>query len=205
MIVVPLFSNELYPGGNGFNLGNVFKKNGDKNPMKEWSYSVPDRVFAEFKQRETTKQPGYTLYGHGGGSQFVTRFAMMVPKSNACRVIAANPGWYTYPDRSISWPYGIKEAKWVSDSQIDNFLRNPFTLMLGDNDVKTDGVIRDSKGAEAQGKNRKERGMRFFKYAQDMAGKDDVKSPWKLIHVPHAGHSDAEMAPHAAHHITSCN
>lgn len=215
MVIVPLFSDASYPGGNGFNLGNVFVGNNEtntrgftssfiRNPMSNWSYTLPDRVFTQFKERERTNQPGYTLYGHGGGSQFVTRFALMVPDSHACRVIAANPGWYTYPKRSVEWPYGLGGVKWVTDSQIDRFLRNPFTLMLGDNDVKTDGVIRNSPGAKAQGKNRKERGMRYFKFAESLAKKDNVKFGWKLIHVPHAGHSDAQMSPAAAIHIKSC-
>lgn len=215
MVLVPLFSNANYPGGNGFNLGNVFlarneteergfASSGIKNPVEKWSYSVPDRVFADFKQRVTSQQPGYTLYGHGGGSQFAMRFALMLPNRHACRVIAANPGWYTYPDRSVAWPYGIGGVDWVNEAQIDRFLRNPLFLMLGDDDTKTGGIMRDTDGAKAQGRNRKERGQRFFDYAQTLAKKDNVNSGWQLLHVPHAGHSDAQMSGAAAGHITPC-
>lgn len=78
--------------------------------------------------------------------------------------------------------------------------------MLGDDDVKPDdGVIRVTVGAEAECRNRKERGEVFFKKMQKLAKKHSVKSPWELIHVPHAGHSNKEMAPAAARYITSCD
>lgn len=205
MILAPLISYFYYPNDNGLDRGNVFNMNKEKNPIKKWSFSVPDRVFAAFQQRETTNQRGYTLYGHGGGAQFVTRFALMMPKSNACHVIAANSGYYTYPNRTIRWPYGIEGAKFVSDAQIDKFLRKPITLMLGDNDKKRSGVIRVTKRAKVQCRNRRQRGESFFKDMQVLAKKHDVKSPWKLIHVPHAGHSDAEMCPSAARYITPFN
>lgn len=207
MVLVPLFSNKTYTGSNGLNLGNIFASKHEidiKNPIKKWSFALPDRVFFEFKQREPSQQPGYTLYGHGGGSQFATRFALMMPNNHACRVIAANPGWYTYPNRSVAWPYGLKGLEWVSDAQIDHYLERLFILMLGNDDLKRDGVICQTDIAEAQGKNRYVRGKHFFHYAQDLAKKDEVKFGWKMVRVPHVGHSDAEIAGPAVDHMRSC-
>lgn len=215
MVLVPLFSNSTYRDTNGYNLGNVFVafnegeidgygSSGIENPVAKWSFALPDRVFADFKQREITNQPGYTLYGHGAGGQFATRFALMMPYNHACCVIAANPGWYTYLNRSIAWPYGLGNVNWVSDAEIDHYLQSPFILMLGDDDTENDGIVRLTNEAAAQGKSRKVRGQQFFNNAQALAKNHKVTLAWQLVYVPHANHSNIEMAPSAASYITQC-
>lgn len=216
MVLVPSFTRETYPGSNGYNLGNMYHARtgaeltgkalpAQANPKNLWSFSLPDAVFNDFKTREETSEKGYTLFGHGAGAQFANRFAMFTSGTLACRVIAANPGWYTYPDKTVAWPYGIKDVRLIDDAQITRYLQAPLTLMLGEDDVKkTGGVMRNTGGAKAEGDNRNVRADRFVDNARQQAAARGVTLQWQFIHVPGAGHDDAQMAPAAIRQITGC-
>lgn len=215
MVLAPLFTREAYPGANGYNLGNVFHavshqeitgkaKPVERNPPAKWSFSLPDAVFTDFARRESTAQGGYTLYGHGAGAQFAHRYALFRPNSLACRIIAANSGWYTYPDATADWPYGLRDVPDVADKQTDAYLAAPLMLMLGDADVHKAGVMRKTDGAQEQGQNRKVRGERFYAHTQQLAKQRDTAFAWRLEHVADAGHSNDEMAAAAAARVTGC-
>ena len=215
MVLAPHFTRETYPGANGYNLGNVFHAESheeitgkatptQKNPPEQWSFSLPDAVYADFVRRESTAQRGYTLYGHGAGAQFAHRYGLFRPQSLACRIIAANPGWYTYPDTAVDWPYGLRGVPGVTDQQINAYLAVPLTLMLGDDDVQAAGVMRKTDNAEAQGPNRKARGERFYAYGRQLAKQHDTSFAWQLVHVAGAGHSNDQMAAAAAARVTGC-
>lgn len=215
MVLVPHFDRETYRGANGYNLGNVFHAETHEeaigralprqaNPPGKWSFALPDAVFADFARREKTGQAGYTLYGHGAGAQFAQRFTLFMAHSKACRVMAANPGWYTYPDRDVQWPYGLGAVPGYTDAQLDAFLRAPFVLMLGEDDVKTGGVMRKSDGAEAQGPDRRTRGERFYAHAKQLADTRSQKLGWRLQHVADAGHRNTDMAAAAARNVQPC-
>jgi len=209
MVLAPVFTREAYRGANGYNLGNVFHalsddeirgraKPAERNPPTQWSFALPDTVFADFKRREPSSQSGYTLYGHGAGAQFAHRYALFEPHSHACRIIAANSGWYTYPDASADWPYGLRDLPDVAKTQLDAYLAAPLVLMLGDADVKKEGIMRKTDAAQAQGPDRKTRGERFYAHAQGLAKQRGASFGWQLKHVPDAGHSNAQMAAAAA-------
>ena len=132
------------------------------NPKANWSFTLPDAVFDDYKKRQATNEQGYTLYGHGAGAQFAHRYALFYPTSSACQIIAANSGWYTFPDRSIEWPYGLSEVAILDDNAIDAALKAPLHLLLGTDDTARTGVLRKTEEADAQGLNRKVRGENFL-------------------------------------------
>jgi len=216
IVLAPLFTREAYRGANGYNLGNVFHavsheeatgkvRPAELNPPRQWGFALPDAVFADFKQRVASSQAGYTLYGHGAGAQFAHRYALFRPRSQACRIIAANSGWYTYPDREAGWPYGIRDVPGIDDAQVDAFLGAPLLLMLGDDDVRRKGgVMRKTDGAQAQGPDRRTRGERFYAQGRQLAQQRGVTFAWDLQHVPGAGHSNDQMAAAAAARVTGC-
>ncbi|MDM9562017.1 hypothetical protein [Bordetella petrii] len=216
MVLAPLFTREAYRGANGYNLGNVFHavshaeatgkaRPAALNPPRQWSFAVPDAVFADFVRREGSGQAGYTLYGHGAGAQFSHRYALFRPHSKACRIIAANSGWYTYPDREVEWPYGIRDVPGMTDAQVSAFLGAPLLLMLGEDDIRRHGgVMRDTAGAQAQGPDRRTRGERFYAQARQLAQQRGAPFAWQLQHVPDAGHSNDQMAAAAAARVTGC-
>ncbi|MCD0505431.1 hypothetical protein [Bordetella petrii] len=216
LVLAPLFTREAYRGANGYNLGNVFHavsheeitgkaKPAARNPAAQWSFALPDAVFADFTQRQPTGQSGYTLYGHGAGAQFAHRYALFRPESRACLIIAANSGWYTYPGRGADWPYGLRDVPDVTDTQIAQYLDEPLLLMLGDDDVRRKGgVMRSTRGAQAQGPDRKTRGERFYANAQALARQSGRQARWELQHVPGAGHRNDQMAAAAAARVKGC-
>ncbi|MEI2415360.1 hypothetical protein V8Z80_04165 [Orrella sp. JC864] len=214
-VLAPLFTRERFRGANGYQLGNVFHAQTDdeirgrarparSNPPSDWSFALPDAVFRDFTRRQPAAPAGYTLYGHGAGAQFAQRYALFRPHSLACRIIAANPGWYTFPDREIEWPYGLKGVGLLDDAALDAALGAPLLLMLGEEDTSRGGVIRVTEGADAQGADRKARGENFFAYGQALAARRGVPSGWRLQAVAGAGHRNAEMVDAVAAAIQHC-
>lgn len=216
-VLAPLFSREQFRGANGYQLGNVFHAVSDDeirgrarpehtNPPQAWSFALPDAIFADFNARQGASQPGYTLYGHGAGAgaQFAQRYALFRPHSKACRIIAANPGWYTYPDRGIDWPYGVKDVALLDEAALDAALAAPLQLMVGEEDTSRSGVIRTTDGADAQGPDRKTRAERFFAYSQALAGQRGVNSAWRFDSVSGAAHRNQQMVDAAAAQIGPC-
>jgi hypothetical protein len=51
---------------------------------------------------------GYDMYGHSAGAQFVHRYLQFYDSPKVKKAVAANAGWYTFPNEAINYPYGIK-------------------------------------------------------------------------------------------------
>ncbi len=210
MLLVPGFTEELFPGPNGYNLGNIFVAatkqevagrdvSGTMNPKSRWSYRVVDKVFADFKaQREKTGQAKYYLFGHSAGSQYVHRMLEFVPDAKVKMAIAANAGWYTMPDLNKAWPYGLKGTG-LTQADVKRFLSFPLVILLGekDNDPQHH-QLRRNKESDEQGTNRFDRGKNFFAYGQNLAKQLKAPFNWKIQTVPGVAHSNAGMSAAAA-------
>jgi hypothetical protein len=198
LLVVPEFDRENFPGSRGYNLGNVFDQNDMELPSAQWSFSAIEPVFDEVRRRFGSQEETYSIYGHSAGSQFVHRFLMHIPEARVHRAVIANAGWYTLPDFSIDWPYGLKGSL-VTQNGLDQLLRHRVTVLLGthDNDPNGDGLRRTPE-ALSQGNHRLERGFYYFAKAR-FAGAQQNKHfiPWKLAQVNGVDHNNAQMAPAA--------
>ena len=64
--------------------------------------------------------------------------------------------------------------------------------------IPQDDDLRKTPEAELQGKHRYDRGHTFYRVARAKAGELGVGFGWRLVEVPGAGHSNAEMTPAAA-------
>lgn len=210
MLLVPGFTEEQFPGPNGYNLGNLFVAktkqevegravSGQMNAPRYWSYRVVDKVFDDFKaQREKTGQAKYYLFGHSAGSQYVHRMLEFVPDAKVKMAIAANAGWYTMPDLDKDWPYGLKGTG-LKAADVKRFLSFPLVILLGekDNDPQHH-QLRRNKESDEQGTNRFDRGKHFFAYGQDLAKKLKTTCNWKIQTVPGVAHSNSGMSAAAA-------
>lgn len=210
MLLVPDFREELFPGTNGYNMGNIFvattreqqegtTNSGQKNQRTRWSFRVVDKVFTDFTdKREKTRQSKYYLFGHSAGGQFVHRFLQFVPDAKVKMAIAANSGWYTMPDLNKDWPYGLRGTD-LTQADIKRFLSFPLVLLLGekDNDPKHH-QLRRTPEANEQGDNRFARGKFFFANGETLAKKLKVPFGWKLQTVPGVAHSNEGMSAAAA-------
>lgn len=214
MVLVPRFSSQAYPGGNGFNLGNVFQATSTEetrgfsrleqmNPPEQWVFTLIERVFADFRSdRSTSNRETYYLYGHGAGAQVAHRFAMFMPESHAEEIIIGAAGWYTMPDESIAWPYGTGGVPMLDASATKAFLAQPMLLLAGGADTATlHTVMRQTPEANAQGATRVERTRYYYEFAERQARIQKAAFNWRHWVLPGVTHSPGQMTPFAARYI----
>jgi poly(3-hydroxybutyrate) depolymerase len=196
VIAAPELPNKTWRHAAAYNLGDMAAHPDD--PSK-WAYSAIEHLFDEIGEG----RPGYVLFGHSAGGQFVHRMALFLPGARATMMVAANPGWYTMPEwRAGSakdpYPYSFVGAP-AGQAGLATALARPFTLMLGTRDVDPrDPELNKSPGAEREGATRFERGHGFFDAARRAARDLDVRLGWKLVEVPGVAHDGAAMSRAAA-------
>lgn len=193
LLVVPEFSEALYPGSEAYNLGNV-----NREPESRWSYSMIEPLFDYVRADTGNRSDGYYLYGHSAGAQFVHRFLFLVPNNRVKRAVVANAGWYTTPEPNIGFPYGMRESP-VTDTGLRRALGKPLTILLGEDDTDSnDPDLRHSADADRQGPNRWARGHFFYQAGLNASRALGIPFGWTLQTVPGVAHSNADMVPAAA-------
>ena len=198
LLIVPEFSNAQFPGGDAYNLGNVFNKAGDVRPRREWSYAVIEPVFDEVRRRFGSTRERYALYGHSAGAQFVHRYLFFVPEARVSQVVSANAGWYTFPDWTVGFPYGLGGTA-VSEATVRAVLQKPVVVLLGTADTDPEHPsLRRTPEANAQGAHRFARGEKFFATAEALAATWQVPFGWRKELAPQVDHSNEGMAEFAA-------
>ncbi len=198
ILVVPEFSRKYFPLDDNYNMGNMFEMDSAEHLLKEnpkslWSYSVLEPLFDYVKKLTGSKQKHYLLYGHSAGSQFVHRFLLFIPESRVSTAVSANAGWYTYPDTSVIFPYGLKGT--VANMQnIKKFFEKHLIVLLGTADtIRTSPSLRRTPEAMKQGAFRLQRGKNFFAFCQRKAAELGLKFNWELKFAPNVGHSNNKM------------
>ena len=196
ILVTPYFSDANWPDS-AYHQGNVFEAEncvGALNPEARWSFTIVDNAFTHLKSRFQLEDNKYDIWGHSAGAQFVHR--MMLWKANA-RIrfgMAANAGWYTAPDASITCPYGLRHPLLnVTTQQLVNYTNRNMLIFRGTQDTQRDSDLRTTRQADAQGWNRWERAQ----YMYDKGVEINTNLNWQLIPVPDSGHDKDTMAPGA--------
>lgn len=204
IIIAPEFSNEYYPKSMGYNLGNMFDL--ERNPLPEevWSFSIIDPIFNFVVDQINGNQTSYDMFGHSAGSQFAHRFIMFKSDTKVDRVITANSGWYTMPDFSVNYPYGLKETS-LNMVSLTPMLQRKVVVLLGDKDTERTKSLRQTPEADRQGKNRYERGLAYFEMAKQLSIDNVVNLGWIQQTVPGVAHNNAKMAPAAAQFLYGNN
>lgn len=104
----------------------------------------------------------FRLFGHSSGAQFAHRYLMAHPHRVESAVIAG-ARWYTFPDTTRRFPFGIRSTKRLPDIAFnpEQYLRVRVTVLEGTLDTEED-VFRNSEEIVAQqGKHRLERARRW--------------------------------------------
>jgi len=198
LVLAPEFSDEQFPGSQGYNLGNVADGDGDLRPEREWSFQVVEDLFDHVRDDVGSDQEGYDMYGHSAGAQFVHRFLTLMPRSRVNRAVAANAGWYTELDDSIPFPYGLQDSP-AREAEMEDVVSHDLTILLGADDTdSTDDDLRRDDLSDEQGINRLERGVNFYLTAREMASERSFDFDWSLVVQPGVGHSHEDMAAAAA-------
>lgn len=204
IVIAPEFSRKDFRGSRRYNRGNVSQVDGDDYlsvDESEWSFSTIEPLFDHVVKTLRSEQTGYTLYGHSAGSQFAHRFMFHKPEARVKRYLAANAGWYTMPDMSVDYPYGLKDSG-VSQSTLESALSKPVLVLLGDQDVDMNSSsLNRTDGAMRQGEHRYNRGVTFMRIGKEQATKLGVDFGWKARRVEGVGHSNSGMAKAAAPYV----
>ena len=200
LLLVPEFTRKDFPGGM-YNRGNV-RGQDDKTPVPSsaWTFSLIERIFAFFKTATRNPVPGYYIYGHSAGGQFVHRLVEFLPTARIVRAVAANAGYYTLPDNTEdAYPFSRTGTPDEAKDARRTIFAQPLTVLLGEADTDPkDPDLYHSPEADKQGMTRFERGKYFYAAAKRAAERDNLPLRWRLTTVPGVGHSNERMAPAAA-------
>ena len=205
LVVVLEFSRNHYPNGDAYTLGVVTHGRVDAHAAAEGRWRSPlktpymevERTFNAVKEALQSQQPGYYLFGHSAGAQFVHRLLTFVRCPRVLSAVAANAGWYTLPTIDKSWPpfpYSLRGA--TREFQDPKVISAPLTVLLGTQDTRTkeeDPHLRASAGAMAQGSHRLQRGVTYYELGLQAARNKNMPLAWKLQWLPGAGHEVAEV------------
>ncbi len=134
------------------------------------------------------------LFGYSGGAQFVHRYVMAHPERVRAGIVAS-AGWYTFPDPTVDYPYGIRLDAELPDVRLrpEAFLRVPMLAVVGDDDRERDESLRRSAALDRQqGKNRVERAKRWVRAMRTAARERDMHPRVDLALLEDAGHSFEE-------------
>ncbi len=208
MVFAPEFSSSNYPGlGDGYLMANIFD-DGDNpslstyNNPDEWTFSVLDPIFENIKSDISGTQEVYNAWGHSGGAQFLHRFIMYMPSSKLDVAVCSNAGWYTVPENTVSFPYGILNGQLPNSNLITAFSKK-LIIHLGQNDTdpNSPGLRRNSVVDNQQGIHRLERGQYFFSTSQSTAQGLNTAFNWEKHEESGIGHDAQQMANAALPYI----
>jgi hypothetical protein len=156
------------------------------------------------------------ITGNSAGGQFVNRYAAvgLEPRNLAScgltvRFLISNPSSYLYfsADRPEAVAPGAKVNEWrfgfdnpvpyVAGSPQDylrQYLSRQVILILGEEDRNpADLLLGISPPQMAQGANRFERGINYYRHVQEMAIANGIASPHLLITLPGVGHDAGDV------------
>ena len=200
------FSEEDYPEGEDYTLG-IYAwdltggsvLDGPWRAPEDMLYAEVEHVFDRVLASLGGSQPGYYIFGHSAGAQFAHRLLTFLPEHRALVAVAANAGWYTLPvaddPRVHTMPYGLIDGP-VDPSELTGLFGTSLVVLLSEHDTTTaatDDLVRGTYAAEAQGKNRLERGHHYYRVGEEQAAARQVELAWRLDIVPGAGHDAAEV------------
>ena len=205
------FSRKDYPSGDAYTLGVVSEGRADARAAAEGRWGSPltmpyeeiEQTFSAVRAVLQSHQPGYFIFGHSAGAQFVHRLLTFAHCPRVLGAVAANAGWYTLPTmdgKLPPFPYSLRGTP-REFNDLRPLLAAPLTILLGTRDTRTseeDPQLRASAGAIVQGRNRLERGRFYYQHGLQAARHENVRLGWKLQLAEGAGHEVAEVIAPAA-------
>lgn len=201
--IAPKFSNEDFPGGDQYNLGNVFV-DGDNpsadtlNPESEWTFSAVEPLFDYITANLENTTSTYKIFGHSAGGQFAHRLVFFKPNTSVEELVVSAPGWYTAVDFDTTFPYGFKSSP-LENSDLNALLSKRLHVVVGeeDNDPNASSLRRNSI-VDQQGTNRLDRANYFYNSALNIANANGFNFNWTFETIPDTGHEYLKTSKRAA-------
>ena len=206
LILALVYSEKDYPGFWSYNLAGMIenvdikKQTFDITRSESWIFNDFDRIFTAVKQEFSLTTDSYDMFGHSAGGQLLHRAALFNLPRQANRILASNSGWYTLPQDTMPFPYGLNGI----DSPVSNIkFDSNLVLFLGEEDDLNEkrGHLRRSKEVDVQGLGRLERGKYFYNNSKEVAKLYNKAYHWKIEVTPGVGHDYKEMSKHAAEYL----
>ena len=198
LVIVPEFSSSAFPGSQWYNYGNRVDTDGHPKPRAEWTYGVPERVFALLREQGVTASRRYGSFGHSAGGQFVHRMISLGFRERVAVAATANAGTYAMPDLGVAFPYGLGDTG-LDDAALRALLAFRLVVFAGTADIDTthENFPRDEP-AMRQGPTRYARAHAYIAAAREAARQRGVPCNWTIIDIPDIGHDGAKMSAAAA-------
>lgn len=193
MVFIPHFDLGRFPLSDYQEVGIIDKKNHTIRPAEKQTPALIDKIFEYVRQSWGSERKGYMIYGHSAGGQFVQRFMLFHDSPYVEKAIIGSPGWYTFPDASQNFPYGVRNIPYVTPETIKKYLAKPIILQLATGDTIRESYLRKTPEAEAQGCNRYERGNQFYQYLHRIASEHNWPCNWQKIEEQGIGHHSTGM------------
>lgn len=199
VLLAPEFSRKEWPENRHYSQGNIIAPDQESlRPVTAWSFTAMEKAVEVTARLTGADGSQFFLYGHSAGAQFAHRYVMVTGGNRVLRAVAANSGWYMWPDEKIAFPYGtgrLQGHPWDWHSIFGTEL----TILVGadDSDPNAENLRRTPK-AMAQGGQRLERGLNFFAAARTSASKLGQTFRWRLVTVSGVAHSNRDMSHEAA-------
>lgn len=192
VVLAPCFDKAAFPGSVGYAQGFVRDAAGRPQPPERWTFSAVEALFDAVRGALGLRARDYVLFGHSAGAQFVHRLVWFLPRARYSLAISANAGWYTLPDATLPWPYGLSG---MAEADVRTGLSRNVLLLLGGADTDPDSRnLRKSPLAEAQGVTRLQRGHTMLAAVRAAAERRGVACGWRAEEVPGIGHDGAAMS-----------
>jgi poly(3-hydroxybutyrate) depolymerase len=139
------------------------------------------------------------LFGFSAGAQFAHRYLLAHPHRVARAVVVA-AGWYTFPDATQRFPYGIRSNGSLEGVVFnpERFLRVPVEVVVGGRDVGSTNLKRGERVDAQQGTNRLERARRWVGAMRAAAEAHGLEPTVTLTEVPNIDHSFREFCARGA-------
>ena len=195
VLVAPEFAKAGWPKSRHYAQGNLLGANRRSKPPGAWSFVAMERAVKIAAHATGAKDDSFLLYGLSAGGQFVHRYIMVTGGRGVIKAVAANSGWYMWPDELRRYPYGVGGYQ----RNLKQAFATRLTILAGGRDNNPDAKnLARSDNAMAQGKTRLERAKNFFAAASAAAKRRGAIFNWRFATVPDAGHSNRKMSGAAA-------
>lgn len=159
------------------------------------------RCLAELNMMTGVDTTHIRLFGHSGGAQFVHRYLMAHPHRVDSAVVSA-AGWYTFPDPTQKFPYGIRSASSLPGLSFnpESYLKVPVMVLVGTEDTEqSEDLFSSERINKQQGVTRIERARNWVAAMQAQARAHGMQSLVSLVELAGISHSLADLSREIPH------
>lgn len=151
---------------------------------------VLNRCLAEAALLSGMDVSQFHLFGSSGGAQFAHRYMMAYPERVAHAILVA-AGWYTFPDHTQRFPYGIRPGRTQPcvNFNPERFLQVPVDVFVGAKDLGSSNLRATERVNKQQGVNRVERARNWVAAMEVAARMYGLPPRINLTVVPEVNHS----------------